>query len=317
MPDNCREKLSEAIDAMNRNEQTKTNDPELRGLLAVAETVKKYGQLDADSAIIRRLGDVISADLVNRRRRKRLISAFGGIAAAVWLVTFASYQVLLPANEQNPLANSTNSSQFAKTEIVKPEEKTVMPNHSLPSAQEGVSSSAQRTAKTNTAKRKESASAAPDWQGAKSGQTAAGATKSTEDQKSLIVASAPNQEASVSAPSLGTAEPSSRQSKGNTALLILPGRQADSVSVETAGTVRQVYGRNTDKEVVVTQKSGGSAGSTAVGAGGRTAAVNRITKNINGFEVTIEGKQPQAELERMADSLVPASSLEHKDEPKQ
>lgn len=317
MPDDCMEELSKAIDAMNRKEQIATNHPEVKDLVAVAQTVKKYGQLEAESLIICRLGDVISADLSSRRRRKRLISAFSGIAAAALLFVFASHQAPLPVNEQPPLANTLNGSRFAQSEVAKPDKKTAESNDNLSVASNGVPSTAQPTAKSDSAKRSELTSVA-DKQTVKSDKAVSGATKGTNKEKSLLVASSPSKGSSAPEPSLGRAEQAPREAKRDMALLILPDRQADSVSVETAGTVRQVYGKNTGNEVIVTQRTGGFAASAAASATSRvaSASINRITKNINGFEVTVEGKQSQAELEKMADSLVPASSTEPTTEPK-
>ena len=101
--------------------------------------------------------------------------------------------------------------------------------------------------------------------------------------------------------------------------MVLPNQTADSTSAE-AGTVRQVYSQNSDKEIVITQRSVDKTEDHVSAAIAPAAALqdkpaeprlNKAKRIVNGVEIVVEGKLPQAELERVAESLVPADQPKH------
>ena len=98
------------------------------------------------------------------------------------------------------------------------------------------------------------------------------------------------------------------------------GRQPDEVTVDRAtGAVRQVYGAGGDQEIVITQR----VTSRAAGDGQRVyksagfpetvdspatkktdgKKINRVTLNVKGYVVTVEGSQSKEELWKIAQSL--------------
>ena len=289
------EEISKAIDAMNSKKPFHPTDDEVEQLMNTAMYIKQYGCTAEETAIVSQLAKQISSDITTRRRRKRLLSAVAGVAAAALLFAGVSFQ--MPSEiAQEQSKESIQSPQVAVAEnpnatVTRDNNKII---ESLPASSSQPTPKIARSVKPEELPRSAKASSTPEVK------------KDLEvKEQPQVVAEAPK--------------------SGNTVLMILPDRSADSVSTEASGTVRQVYGKNTEKEIIVTQRSKNRAtDKTAVASDlpaapsvanqTRTtaAALNKATRNVNGMEVVVEGKQTQAELEKVADSLVPAAETDSK-----
>jgi uncharacterized Zn-binding protein involved in type VI secretion len=291
--------LSRAIDALNQRKPYTPTDSEVKQLLHTASLVKQYGCSTAEAAMINQLTDQINADITTRRRRKRLVSAIAGVAAAALLFMSVSFQTATEiAQEQNiELAESPQVVVAEKPNVIAHDVNNKR-MASLPANSSQPNSQAARSVQPEELPRHAKALSTP-------------ADKNDHEVKAKSVAVA------------------EAQKSGDAIVMILPDRSADSVLTEAGGTVRQVYGKNTDKEVIVTQRSRSTATDRPAVTQGLTVApatvsqakaavtLNKATRNVNGVEVVVEGKQSQAELEKMADSLVPASKTDSKSQKKE
>ena len=123
------------------------------------------------------------------------------------------------------------------------------------------------------------------------------------------------------APAPSTAAPALK-SAPQTPLIValrLPGRTPDSTAVDLAtGALRQTFGRGTPQEIVITQSLPTQSDSAATNQPGiyasreagsstpaKTAQINKVTVNIAGQEVTLEGRQSRRELLDLAATLMP------------
>ena len=99
--------------------------------------------------------------------------------------------------------------------------------------------------------------------------------------------------------------------------LKLPGRSPDSITQDSADSIRQVFNTGTPQELVISQRK--------LPTGQKNAAVhseqaatrdtknysvgppgpNKLTVTINGQEVTLEGRQSLEELAELAKTLKP------------
>lgn len=284
------EELSTAIDALNARCKVLTPDPEVKDLIKIAGLVKEYGQSDTEKAIIQQMTHTISADIVGRRRRKQLITACAGVAAAILLFVGAS--VKIPFQPPAQIAREEAKGQI-ETGVDNPQ----------PSEEREIAKISKESGSTPTSR--------------DNGKTAVleqDKRQQVVEEKPLTVAVAPKRELAPSSQASKQANTSRIEatSPPQTMLMVLPDRTADLVSSEASGTVRQVYGKNTDKEIILTQRPGNknpvdkAARTSASLAKSGAPALNKTTRQLKGLEVVIEGVQPQAELERVADSLIPS-----------
>ena len=283
------EELSTAIDAMNCHCKVLTPDTEVKALIEVAGVIKEYGQSDEENAIIQQLTRDISADLASRRRRKHLVTGCAGVAAAVLL--------FIGAAVQTPIQPPVQIAQEAGN--VRVETNVNNPSSSDMSQLDQVSKGG---SSTSTILDSEKAKVAKEDK-----------REQAEEERPLTVATAQRREI--------TPLPQASNQVGNsivqdtsphTMLMVLPDRTADLVSSDASGTVRQVYGKNTNEEIILTQRSGTTtladkaAGVAASLTKSDAPVLNKATRQHKGVEVVIEGTQSKAELERVADSLVPS-----------
>ena len=294
------EEVSQAIDAVNQNLDFYSADPEVRQLADTALSVKRYGRTDEDTALISQLAGRIHADLAARRRRKRLMTAIGGVAAAALLFAGVSIQGP-PGGGLEQAQTPSTSIQLAAVDKSQPDQAAETSHTAVPP-------------QAKTAVQAEPPPA----------NKAAGSAKPQAKAKAAVPAEPSQRAAQPPAAVARIAEPGSEKAAVAAApsqqpvLLVLPDRPADTVSTEAGGTVRQIYGKNSEKEIIVTQRAkrqtqdgaGSAAGADAVSgraarAATTAAGLNKATRQINGVEVTVEGSQPQEELEKVAASLIP------------
>lgn len=286
------EELSQAIDAMNAKKSFHTADADLEQLLHTASFVKEYGCTTEETMLVSQLTEQISREMTIRRRRKRILSAVMGVAAAA--VLFAGVSFRMPFDGGQQVGQLVQSPQVAIVE--KSDSATALPDKQTlkeqPVAAPSSPPAVARSVQPEESPRRTVASLPPAKQ------------ERSDTERLPAVAKAAKSESAV--------------------LMILPDRVADSVMTEAGGTVRHVYGKDTDKEIIITQRLKTAAAKTEADAATvetmtaekqvKTAAatLNKAKRKVNGIEIVVEGKQDQAELEKVADALVPVSSPDSK-----
>lgn len=282
------EELSEIIDALNRGERLPRVSAENRDLAEVAGLLSKAGP---PPAVVEKLSATLAAEMANRQKRRKLwfFSGTAGTVAASLLVLALNLPPE-PVAPQPPLSVPPAGSIVIQTI---PEPGTGSGKEAAPPPATG------KPQPGETAK-------APDQASAASGQTAVGAQPkqaASEDEAPKMAALARRVETKKS----GAPE-------GRPALLVLPGKNADSVTGDmAAGTVRLVYDQGKEGEVTITERSANQPATAqadrqeaaaTLKAGGEKPKLNSVTVTISGVEITVEGKQTKEELMAIARSLV-------------
>lgn len=288
------EELSKAIDALNNQQSYTTRYEEVAKLLNTAAYIKKYGKSAQNSAIISQLTQRISDDLAARRRRKRMYSAAAGIAAAVFLIINISVQLptnLLQSESVQPAPQIVAIDQTTSTAENRPLSATA-PDNERPKP---VSNPAVKAETIQPVKAQQSA---PKQKALENSEQAVAKTQ-PQQEKPLVVAQ-------------------NRNADSPKVLMVLPDRKADTIS-EEADVVKLVYAQGTDKEIIITQRPRtesqsipDSGQAVSVMKAKDASGVNRATRSVNGVEVVVEGKQPQDELEKVAQSLITAEKSDSK-----
>lgn len=285
------EELSKAIDGINDMKSFSSTDYDLKQLMNTASFVKEYGRTNEETMIISQLTKQISTEITIRRRRKRMISAVIGVAAAAFLFAGVTFRIPTDIAQQN------------NQELV------------LSPQAPGIEKSIAADSTVNKLTIEQPVTA-------QSSQPAASVTRKAQPQESLNRAntvSIPNTNQGQSEQARQSVVAAETTKPNRSVLMILPDRAADSVITEAGGTVRQVYGKNTDKELIITQRSkaviekANADSSMAVTMikdqqpKAAAATLNKVTRTVNDVEIVVEGRQDQTELEKLADSLVPSS----------
>lgn len=276
------ENLSAVIDAINKGEHPVLADAEARQLAEVALLLKQSGPppaiIDDITARLRK-----EAAVAKKKRRWWLMSGTAGIAAASLLVFALSLQPQRLPPEAPLTLPPAGGIVIERLPESPPQAKQDAPPN------QGVSAAGPDAEKSYSA----------------GGPATGGADGGAARKKTVAAASEP---------------PSER----GTVSLALTGRDPDRVTVDKrSGAVRRVYGIG-GREVVVTQKPsdkaappegreyalmaapGAADGQPAAKAGQTRGAVkvNKVTRTINGMEVTVEGEQSEEDLAKIADELV-------------
>ncbi len=287
------EELSQAIDAMNAKKSFHTADADLEQLLHTASFVKEYGCTTEETMLVSQLTEQISREMTIRRRRKRILSAVMGVAAAAVLFAGVSFRMPFDGGQQvgQQIVQSPQVAIVEKSDSAAalPDKQTLKEQ---PVAAPSSPPAAARSVQPEESPRRTVASLPPAKQ------------ERSDTERLPAVAKATKSESAV--------------------LMILPDRVADSVMTEAGGTVRHVYGKDTDKEIIITQRLKTAAEKTEADAAAvetmtaekqvkkAAATLNKAKRKVNGIEIVVEGKQDQAELEKVADALVPVSSPDSK-----
>lgn len=286
------EELSKAIDALNQQLPHRAIDPDTIKLLNTARYVKQYGQPSAQAEFIDQFAGQLSADISARRRRRNIVRMVTGVAAATLLFVGVS---MFPA-----------PSQIAKhPDTVVVPSGVVEPQLDQPQVAMGNNSPI-----------------TIDGDAPKQAAPAASPRQSSPPAKKSPVVKAPSAQPSPTNPPVVASAPQAAQSQPTqapmamqarvapiqaehkqTAVLVLPNRQADVVIADQHG-VKHIYAQNTDQELVITQRNLNSANTRTVDKRSRQNNFNKITRQIDNIVVEVEGRQAPAELERLAATLI-------------
>ena len=306
---NKTEELSVALDRLNSGQTTQSNDQEISDLLEVAALLRNSDLPAKPPAhILSASVEQATAGLHAQTKRRRMPWVYSGLlgAAAALLVFFGLHgtpeiqdiaQQTMPATvpQANPsekaAPTNTTSSSDAKADTIiaapvapmeKPRSGPLQDKPAAPNA----------PAATPPAKPPAPVQPVP---------AEARAERAAPSMKSAIPPAAPKEKATAD----------------SLVPLKLPGRTPDSVTQDSADSIRQVFNTGTPQELVISQRK--------LPTGQKNAAVhseqaatrdtknysvgppgpNKLTVTINGQEVTLEGRQSLEELAELAKTLKP------------
>lgn len=315
---NKTEELSAALDRLNSGQTTQSNDQEISELLEVAALLRNSDLPAKPPAhILSASVEQATAGLNAQPKRRRMPWIYSGLlgAAAALLVFFGLHgtpeiqdiaQQTMPASvpqtnpsEKTAPANTTSSSDAksdAKSEpSVAPTEKPLSgPLQAKPAAPNAPAAPPAATPSITPPAAKPPAPVQPV-------PAEARAERAAPSLKSAIPPVAPKEKATAD----------------SLVPLKLPGRSPDSITQDSAGSIRQVFNAGTPQELIINQRK--------LPTGQKNAAVqseqaatrdtknysvgppgpNKLTVAINGQEVTLEGRQSLEELAELAKTLKP------------
>lgn len=313
------EELSREIDKLTIDGPRAVADPEMAGLLEVADMMKHSCSGDEiPHSLIGGMADVLSVELKARqenRRRSRLYTILAGSAAAVVLAVGLQMTLFQTNNELPPVqqlearvtptAPAGQASGAAERTTPAPaarqQDKEEMPaaeaqRGPIPQAAAGLLPAAVLD-RINEAAGEAKAEGKSGQLAMNKADTATGETP----QENMLMAKA------------RVAAPAGRENGGEQGvirLLVLPGQIAQSITVAPdRRLVEQIYKINGREEIRVIQRLSGTlpadeAASRRTEASAAKEKVNRVMVTRDGYEVTVEGKQTATELKKLADSLV-------------
>ena len=315
---NKTEELSVALDRLNSGQTTQSNDQEISDLLEVAALLRNSDLPAKPPAhILSASVEQATAGLHAQTKRRRMPWVYSGLlgAAAALLVFFGLHgtpeiqdiaQQTMPATvpQANPsekaAPTNTTSSSDAKADTiiaapVAPMEKPRSgPLQAKPAAPNAPAAPPAATPSITPPAAKPPAPVQPV-------PAEARAERAAPSMKSAIPPAAPKEKATAD----------------SLVPLKLPGRSPDSITQDSADSIRQVFNTGTPQELVISQRK--------LPTGQKNAAVqseqaatrdtknysvgppgpNKLTVTINGQEVTLEGRQSLEELAELAKKLSP------------
>ena len=315
---NKTEELSAALDRLNSGQTSQSNDQEISELLEVAALLRNSDLPAKPPAhILSASVEQATAGLNAQQKRRRMPWVYSGLlgAAAALLVFFGLHgtpeiqdiaQQTMPASvpqtnpsEKTAPANTTSSSDAksdAKSEssVAPPEKPRSGPLQAKPAAPNAPAAPPAATPSITPPAAKPPAPVQPV-------PAEARAERAAPSMKSAIPPAAPKEKATAD----------------SLVPLKLPGRSPDSITQDSADSIRQVFNTGTPQELVISQRK--------LPTGQKNAAVqseqaatrdtknysvgppgpNKLTVTINGQEVTLEGRQSLEELAELAKKLSP------------
>ena len=315
---NKTEELSAALDRLNSGQTTQSNDQEISELLEVAALLRNSDLPAKPPAhILSASVEQATAGLNAQPKRRRIPWVYSGLlgAAAALLVFFGLHgtpemqdiaQQTMPAAvpQSNPsekaAPTNTTSSSDAKADTiiaapVAPMEKPRSgPLQAKPAAPNAPAAPPAATPSITPPAAKPPAPVQPV-------PAEARAERAAPSMKSAIPPAAPKEKATAD----------------SLVPLKLSGRSPDSITQDSADSIRQVFNTGTPQELVISQRK--------LPTGQKNAAVqseqaatrdtknysvgppgpNKLTVTINGQEVTLEGRQSLEELAELAKKFSP------------
>ena len=315
---NKTEELSAALDRLNSGQTSQSNDQEISELLEVAALLRNSDLPAKPPAhILSASVEQATSGLHAQTKRRRMPWVYSGLlgAAAALLVFFGLHgtpeiqdiaQQTMPATvpQANPsekaAPTNTTSSSDAKADTiiaapVAPMEKPRSgPLQAKPAAPNAPAAPPAATPSITPPAAKPPAPVQPV-------PAEARAERAAPSMKSAIPPAAPKEKATAD----------------SLVPLKLSGRSPDSITQDSADSIRQVFNTGTPQELVISQRK--------LPTGQKNAAVqseqaatrdtknysvgppgpNKLTVTINGQEVTLEGRQSLEELAELAKKLSP------------
>lgn len=274
-----REELSRCLDVLADGGQAQSTDAAVQEWLEAAVYVKTVFSPPPAVTDTTTLAAVVAGRLAARRQRFWLFSSMAGVAAAA-VIALALH--LLPASPDGGLvAQNTPAAPAAPAGAVADNPAApVAPPAATP---QDITASPPAT------------KAAPDAVPPAADNAAANDN-------------AVNDAVAESAATNSGAKTSTVSSAGGSraiAFLSLPGRSADAVSVDRAsGVIRQVYNLGAAGPLIITQRPRTAGQQVAMRSLAAQDGLNRVYVTVDGLDVTVEGRLPAAELQKIAAALV-------------
>ena len=315
---NKTEELSAALDRLNSGQTTQSNDQEISELLEVAALLRNSDLPAKPPAhILSASVEQATAGLNAQPKRRRMPWIYSGLlgAAAALLVFFG----LHGTPEIQDIAQQTMPASVPQTN---PSEKTAPANTTSSSDAKSDAKSEPSVAPTEKPRSGplQAKPAAPNAPAAPPAATPSITPPAAKPPAPLQPVPA-EARAERAAPSLKSAippvAPKEKVTADSLVPLKLPGRSPDSITQDSAGSIRQVFNAGTPQELIINQRK--------LPTGQKNAAVqseqaatrdtknysvgppgsNKLTVAINGQEVTLEGRQSLEELAELAKTLKP------------
>lgn len=312
------ERLSKAIDALNSG-TAYFSDSETEELIQVAQLVKRSGAADAvSSRLMADTVDRLSAELAARSRKRRKTWAFSGAAgiiAAAWMLFTLNANLFMTEDPNRSYVQ--NSGDLAQIVHIQPEQTG--PAASPPQDNQALAGrQAAGEAERNTALPEEK-------RVAKQEAPAAPAT-----DKKAVTDNPPKAQPAAIARANTPAAPTEK-------MLALAGRTVRSKTVDSAtGEIRQSYATEAGDVTLVQGGKSKNTGEAAASSAPQAAAImrskvaedkpaakeeekkpadqskaaksgakiNKVTVTVDGVEATLEGEQPEEELQKIAETVV-------------
>lgn len=295
-----REELSRCLDALACGRAAVSADADVQALADTAAYIKKIFLPPPAPLEAAALAEAVATRLAAERRHRRrgwLFSGVAGAAAAIVVALALHLQPGVPGGAETGQSPAVTGGEWAKQQqqlLAEPGRDGETPPAGItvpPPAGTGEQATTPATPAVSP----------PLYAVAPAGQT----IPPVED---AAPAATGNVKASASAGHTTTSNGGASQT---VAFLTLPGRSAETVYIDRAsGMVRQVYNLGAAGPVIITQRP------RQAGATGREAALamrpsavpegaNKITVTVGDWEVTVEGKLPPPDLQKIAVALVP------------
>ena len=315
---NKTEELSAALDRLNSGQTTQSNDQEISELLEVAALLRNSDLPAKPPAhILSASVEQATSGLHAQTKRRRMPWVYSGLlgAAAALLVFFG----LHGTPEIQDIAQQTMPAAVPQAN---PSEKTAPTNTTSSSDAKSDAKSAAPVApmekpRSGPLQAKPAAPNAPAAPPAATPSITPPAAKPPAPVQPVPAEA----RAERAAPSMKSAIPPAAPKEKATADSLVPlklsGRSPDSITQDSADSIRQVFNTGTPQELVISQRK--------LPTGQKNAAVhseqaatrdtknysvgppgpNKLTVTINGQEVTLEGRQSLEELAELAKTLKP------------
>lgn len=289
--DTSADELSRLLDELNTGKAPLCDDPELRELLGIATLLHNHPPAvpQPPQHVLELTVAQAQAGLraSKRRRFTWLFSGAIGTAAAV-LLAFGLHFYSAPPALQPPIVADTGETVLP---TVVPPATAALPARQSPSSSPSPVASQHSAIRPPTAAKDNALPGKPIINGEQS------------DSSRLAAASPPGQ--NIVAEHAPTLFKSTRLP--DTFLLMpakLPGRTPAEISQAADGsTVRQVFDPGTTMEVIITQRWSSTVGKTANTTSSNADTNHRLSITRNGQDITLEGRLPLQELQRLADTL--------------
>ena len=315
---NKTEDLSAALDRLNSGQTTQSNDQEISELLEVAALLRNSDLPAKPPAhILSASVEQATSGLHAQTKRRRMPWVYSGLlgAAAALLVFFG----LHGTPEIQDIAQQTMPAAVPQAN---PSEKTAPTNTTSSSDAKSDAKSAAPVApmekpRSGPLQAKPAAPNAPAAPPAATPSITPPAAKPPAPVQPVPAEARAERAAPSMKSAIPPAAPKEKATADSLVPLKLPGRSPDSITQDSADSIRQVFNTGTPQELVISQRK--------LPTGQKNAAVqseqaatrdtknysvgppgpNKLTVTINGQEVTLEGRQSLEELAELAKKLSP------------
>ena len=315
---NKTEDLSAALDRLNSGQTSQSNDQEISELLEVAVLLRNSDLPAKPPAhILSASVEQATSGLHAQTKRRRMPWVYSGLlgAAAALLVFFG----LHGTPEIQDIAQQTMPAAVPQAN---PSEKTAPTNTTSSSDAKSDAKSAAPVApmekpRSGPLQAKPAAPNAPAAPPAATPSITPPAAKPPAPVQPVPAEARAERAAPSMKSAIPPAAPKEKATADSLVPLKLPGRSPDSITQDSADSIRQVFNTGTPQELVISQRK--------LPTGQKNAAVqseqaatrdtknysvgppgpNKLTVTINGQEVTLEGRQSLEELAELAKKLSP------------